>query len=109
MVNAMSNTALVLIDMQNDFLHPEGAYARAGINCEAISALPAVLAPVCDAIRRSGDWVLSTHFTLVPGWDAEPFISEHLRELRPFLAKGDFAPGSFGQALIRELSPADLS
>jgi len=51
----MSNTALVLIDMQNDFLHPEGAYARAGINCEAISALPAVLAPVCDAIRRSGD------------------------------------------------------
>ena len=97
----MSNTALVLIDMQNDFLHPEGAYARAGISCEAISALSALLAPVCDAIRRSGGWVVSTH--------AEPFISEHLQELRPFLAKGDFSPGSFGHALIEELSPADLS
>ena len=105
----MSNTALVLIDMQNDFLHPEGAYARAGISCEAISALSALLAPVCDAIRRSGGWVVSTHFTLVPGRDAEPFISEHLQELRPFLAKGDFSPGSFGHALIEELSPADLS
>ena len=105
----MSNTALVLIDMQNDFLHPEGAYARAGIRCEAISALPALLAPVCNAIRRSGGWVVSTHFTLVPGRDAEPFISEHLQELRPFLGTGDFAPGSFGHALIEELSPADLS
>jgi len=34
------NTALVLVDMQNDFLHPEGAYGRAGQGCEAIAALP---------------------------------------------------------------------
>ena len=108
-MGTLSNTALVLIDLQNDFLHAEGAYARAGITCEAIAALPASLAPVSDAVRRSGGWVVSTHFTLVPGRDAEPLISQHLRELRPFLARGDFAPGSFGHALVEELSPADLS
>jgi len=33
-------TALMLVDMQNDFLHPKGAYGRAGQSCDAIAALP---------------------------------------------------------------------
>jgi len=108
-VKALSDTALLLIDLQNDFLHPDGAYARAGVSCEAIATLPVLLAPVCDAVRRAGGWIVSTHFTLVPGRDAEPLIDRHLRDLRPFLTRGDFAPGSFGHALVDELSPADLS
>jgi nicotinamidase-related amidase len=60
-------------------------------------------------MRKAGGWVISTHFTLVPGRDGEPFIDPHLKNLRPFLGKGDFAPGSFGQALIDELAPSDLS
>ena len=102
-------TALVLVDMQNDFLHPDGAYGRAGQSSPMIGALPGRLAPVAEAVRRAGGWIVSTHFTLVPGKEGEPFIDDHLRKLRPFLKKGDFAPGSFGQALIDELAPADLA
>ena len=29
--------ALMLIDLQNDFLHPEGAYGRAGQKAESIA------------------------------------------------------------------------
>ena len=36
-------TALVIVDMQNDFIHPNGAYGRAGQTAETISALPARL------------------------------------------------------------------
>jgi ureidoacrylate peracid hydrolase len=103
------STALVLVDLQNDFLHPEGAYGRAGAGAAAIAALPARLKPVADAMRSAGGWIISTHFTLVPGRRGEPFISDHLRRLRPFLAKGDFLPGSFGHALVTELQPADLA
>ena len=105
----ITTTALVLVDMQNDFLHSEGAYGRARQSCPAIAALPARLTKVADAIRSAGGWVVSTHFTLVPGKGGEPFISSHLKKLRPFLGKGDFAPGSTGQALIDELQPSDLS
>jgi nicotinamidase-related amidase len=94
--------------MQNDFLHPYGAYARGGASAPEIAALPGKLKPVADAMRAAGGWVVSTHFTLVPGKNEEPFISPHLKQLRPFLAKGDFAPGSFGQDLIEELAPADI-
>src|SRR5215831_15588293 len=102
------STALVLCDLQNDFLHPDGAYARAGVSAPAIAALPARLKPVADAMRRAGGWIVSTHFTLVPGRGGEPLILPHLKKLRPFLAKGDFAPGSFGHDLVAELKPADL-
>ena len=62
-----------------------------------------------NAVRQAGGWIISTHFTLVPGRDGEPFISNHLRRLRPFLGKGDFTPGSFGHDLIEELQPADVT
>ena len=105
----VSETALLLCDLQNDFIHPQGAYGRAGQSAAAIAALPARLKPLADAMRAKGGWIASTHFTLVPGKGGEPFISEHLRQLRPFLKKGDFAPGSWGHALVDELAPADLS
>lgn len=104
-----ARTALMLVDMQNDFLDPKGAYARGGVSAPAIAALPRRLKPVADAMRRAGGWIVSTHFTLVPGKGGEPLIAEHLRRLRPFLRKGDFAPGNFGHALVAELAPADLS
>lgn len=108
-VPELGQTALLLVDMQNDFLHPEGAYARGGAKSDAIAALPARLKPVADAMRARGGWIVSTQFTLVPGKNGAPFISPHLQKLRPFLGKGDFAPGSFGQALIDDLAPADIS
>ena len=101
--------ALMLIDLQNDFLHPEGAYGRAGQKSETIAQLPYGLAPLADLIRKKGGWIVSTQFTLVPGKKGEPFILEHLKQLRPFLGKGDFAPGSWGHQLVEELQPADLS
>jgi len=104
-----ASTALVLVDLQNDFLHPRGAYGRAGQSAEAIAALPARLAPLAAAMRAAGGWVVSTHFTLVPGKGGEPMILDHLKRLRPFLAKGDFLPGGWGHALVDELQPADLS
>ena len=47
-------------------------------------------------------------FTLVPGRGGEPIISPHLKALRPFLRKGDFAPGGWGQQLVDALAPADV-
>mgnify|MGYP001828343602 CR=1 FL=1 len=102
-------TALLTIDLQNDFLHPEGAYGRAGQTSEAISALPGRVRPVADALRAKGGVYVSAQFTLVPGPDGEPLIAPHLKELRPFLGKGDFAPGAFGHALVDALSPADFT
>jgi nicotinamidase-related amidase len=104
-----TSTALLLIDLQNDFLHPQGAYARGGQASPALAALPARLKPAAEVVRKAGGWIVSTHFTLVPGKGGAPLISPQLKKLRPFLTKGDFAPGTFGHDLVDELKPADMA
>ena len=101
-------TALLTIDLQNDFLHPQGAYGRAGQTAPAIAALPARIRPVRDALRAAGGLHVSAQFTLVPGPDG-PLISGHLKALRPFLGVGDFAPGSWGHALVDDLQTPDFT
>lgn len=104
----LSRTALLTIDLQNDFIHPKGAYGRAGQGSEGIAALPDRVAPLVAALRTKGGRYFSAQFTLVPDRDGTPLIAPHLKELRPFLTKGDFAPGSFGHTVVDTLYPADF-
>jgi nicotinamidase-related amidase len=104
-----ATSALILGDLQNDFLHPDGAYGRARQSHPSIAAIPGRLAPLVQAARKRGVLIVATLFTLVPGRGGEPIISPHLKALRPFLKKGDFAPGGWGQQLVDPLAPADVN
>lgn len=96
-------TALLIIDLQNDFLTVGGAYDRGHAVSREARALPARVAPVARALKAQGGFVAASQFTLWPDAHGEPMISPHLKQLRPFLAKGDFAAGSPGQANVAEL------
>jgi nicotinamidase-related amidase len=98
-------TALIIIDLQNDFLAEDGAYTRGGCTNPAALALPARVLEVAQAIKKKGGLVVASQFTLWPDSDGQPMISPHLKSLRPFLRQGDFAPGSKGQACVDVLLP----
>ena len=102
---ALGACALVIIDLQNDFLHPDGAYARGRTTSAAAQALPDKLVPVAQAVKAHGGLVVASQFTLWPDTHGEPMISPHLLEKRPFLRRGDFASGSWGQAVVAPLQP----
>ena len=104
-----STTAILIVDLQNDFLHAKGAYGRSGTSSQDIAALPSKGAPLLNVVRKAGGWIISTQFTLLPGKKGEPFISDHLKKLRPFLTKGDFMPSGWGHSLVEELQPADIT
>lgn len=106
---APARAAVLTIDLQNDFLHPQGAYGRAGQGSAEMARLPGRIRPVIEALRAKGGIFVSAQFTLVPGPDGEPLIAHHLKRLRPFLGRGDFAPGGFGHALVETLAPADVT
>jgi ureidoacrylate peracid hydrolase len=107
-VNIADGTALLLADLQNDFLAPGGAYGRAGVTSPELSALGDRMRPVVQAARAAGVPIISTQFTLIPVRGGEPLIAAHLAERRPFLGEGDFAPGSWGHDLVDDLAPADV-
>jgi nicotinamidase-related amidase len=98
-----ARSALLIVDLQNDFLAPEGAYARGGATSAAAAALPLRVATVARAVKAAGGMVVASQFTLWPDAHGEPMIAPHLLQLRPFLRRGDFAPGSHGQANVAEL------
>ena len=104
-----SETALLIVDLQNDFLHPEGAYGRAGQAAPEIAALPERVLPVAQALRAAEGWIVAAQFTLTTGKGGAPFIAPHLHEMRPFLGQGDFLSGSWGHAIVDDLQPVDIA
>lgn len=91
-------TALVLIDLQNDFLHPEGWYAQNGID---ISHMRRVIEPtqrLVEAARAAGVPLVWTQHGYRDTRDAGPFL-----ELRPFLKEGGLRIGTWGFDLYPEL------
>jgi nicotinamidase-related amidase len=105
----LSRTALLICDLQNDFIDPKGAYGRAGLTAAEIAAVPGRVKPFAELVRAKGGFIVSTHFTLVPGKGGEPLISPHLKALRPFLTKVDFEPGAWGHATVDRLQPTDFA
>lgn len=97
-------TALVIIDLQNDFLDPKGAYARGGDTNPMALPLPERAAQAARALKAAGGLVAASQFTLWPNAKGEPMISPHLKALRPYLRQGDFAHGSWGQANVDALA-----
>ena len=79
-----SRTALMLLDLQNDFLHPKGAYGRAGLGNPDVAAVVPRLRPLVEKVRARG----AENFGLVcgvslelGGWSLELFQSVPLTAL----------------------------
>ena len=61
------HTALVVVDMQNDFGHPEGHCARAGVDVSPVPAILPQVAALVERARRAGVLVVWIRQTTLPG------------------------------------------
>jgi nicotinamidase-related amidase len=61
-----AHTALVLVDMQRDFVEPDGAFAQLGIDVSVYSAMRPRLAGLLHAARASGVLVVHLQNTALP-------------------------------------------
>lgn len=93
-------TALVVIDMQNDFLHPDGWYAKQGID---IAHMRASIEPTASLVREArtrGVPVIWTRHGFRDTRDAGIFA-----QLRPFFDKGGLRKDSWGYEILGECGP----
>jgi len=92
-------TVLVIIDPQNDFLHPDGWYARSGID---ISHMRRTIEPTIELVRAAREKdipVVWTRHGTRDGRDAGPFF-----HLRPFLKEGGLRQGSWGYRIHDDMA-----
>lgn len=99
-----TTAALVIVDMQNDFCHPDGYYARAGRD---ISALAGAVAPVATLLARARGAGLTIVFTRLVHDEARGAMEErHQIKPRRWTAHGKrLTPGSWGADVIDALRP----
>ncbi len=103
-----STSALLFVDMQNDFLHPMGAYGRAKLSLLNSRARIEQMSKVSNVFKKVGSRIISTNYTLIADKDNVPIIPSTFSAKHPFLNRGDFQDGRWGHQLVDELGPADF-
>jgi nicotinamidase-related amidase len=94
---SLAGTALVLIDMQRDFVEPGGFGESLGNDVAELSGVVPVLAGVLAAAREKGMFVVHTREGHLP--DLSDCPPAKLRRGKPSMRIGD--PGPNGRILVR--------
>jgi ureidoacrylate peracid hydrolase len=103
-----AHAALVIVDMENDFVHPEGKGAKRGNRpLDHIRAIIPEIRRLLDAAREAGAFVAHIqHTTLLNGLSDSPvWLDARLKA--PYSAVDVCLDGTWGQQIIDELQPAE--
>lgn len=93
-------TALIIIDPQNDFLHPEGWYAQQGVDIEHMRRSVEPTRQLVTAARARRVPIIWTQHGFRDASDAGLFL-----DMRPTLAEGGLRTGTWGYEVLDELGP----
>ena len=108
---APEHTALVLVDMQRDFLEPDGVFGRLGVDLSMYAEMRRRLAALLAAARRGGVLVVHVQNTTLPGRrsDSPAQLRFNLRMHAAARAGGPplryTLPGTAGHEFIAEVEP----
>jgi nicotinamidase-related amidase len=93
-------TVLVNIDLQNDFLHPDGWYAKNDIDVSHMQRAVEPVKRLVAACRAEAVPVVWTRHGTHGVEDGGPFM-----QLRPVLREGGLRTGTWGYEILAELEP----
>jgi len=108
-----AHTALVLVDMQRDFVEPDGAFGRMGVDVRMYERMRPRLGRLLQAARQHGVLAVHVQMSTLPGRasDSPAQLRFNMRMHQSF--RGDGPPlryaevGSRGQEFVDDLRPAD--
>jgi nicotinamidase-related amidase len=107
MTISRGSTALLLLDLQRDFLDPDGVYARHGLPVDRLRGIIPTIARVATASRAAHVPIFASKFTVYTSPGGAPLGLDHIVKARPFLRTTGFRLGDPGRQLIPEVGPVD--
>lgn len=100
----MKRPALIVIDMQNSFVHPEGAIARMGIDMSAPRAAIPTVKRLVDAAHEVGVPVIFTRLQFKPDYSDAGLLTSLYTAMPDYQA---MIEGTWDAAIHDDLTPAE--
>lgn len=98
-------SALVVVDLQNDFVHPDGYFGSHGKDVSAAYELVPRVASFVEAVRQAGALVVWIRQSTLPNGRSDSPAWRAFKQRHGFDGQYTLA-GSWGQALCEPLEPA---
>jgi nicotinamidase-related amidase len=98
-------TALLLVDMQQDYADPKGYFGSRGIDVSPVRAIIPRLANVLNACRDAGMRVFHTQFSLISGFPDVPDLHRVVGRHFPGIQPTRLVRGTKGVQFVPELAP----
>ncbi|GAA4303509.1 cysteine hydrolase family protein [Actinomadura luteofluorescens] len=99
-------TALILIDLSNDFVHPRGKTATVGArDVSHAQRILLVAAELAEAARDAGVAVIHSQHTTLPGGASDSPVWRDARSRAAYSAPDICLDGSWGQEIAEEVAP----
>lgn len=98
-----ANTALIVIDMQNGFCHPEGSFAQLSLDITATNRAIEGCRRLIDAARQADVPIIYTRYVYRPDYADGGVL---VQDILPALADAkSLAAGSWDAEIVDELTP----
>jgi ureidoacrylate peracid hydrolase len=107
MTISRGSTALLLLDLQRDFMDPGGVYARHRLPIERLRSIIPAVEKVAHASRAAHVPIFASKFTIYTSPGGAPLGLEHIVKARPFLLQEGFRLKDPGREIISELPRPD--
>jgi ureidoacrylate peracid hydrolase len=97
-------TALIVVDMQNGFCHPEGSFAKLGLDVSMTNAAIGGCRRLIEAARNAAVPIVFTRYVYRPDYRDGGVL---VHELMPALKDANsLAAGTWDAEIVEELAPA---
>lgn len=104
----LARAAVLVVDMTNDFGHPDGVYARHGQPCEPMDAIVPGVARLLTAAKGALVPVILCSQFVFEGLDGRAVSAPGLTEARPWLLDEGLRRGTWGTQMIDALPRPDI-
>ncbi|MBN2479037.1 MAG: cysteine hydrolase [Parachlamydiales bacterium] len=100
----MSNTAFIILDLQNDISHKDGIYNKNGLDVTNVSKILPNIVDMVFFCKEHSIPIIATQFTILENLNKEAVgLGNFLKKSRPFLEKEGLRLGSWGHDLLDEI------
>jgi ureidoacrylate peracid hydrolase len=100
--------AFVVVDMQNDYCHPNGTYPRHGLSCFSLDETVPAIASFAVRCRKQGIPII--HLRMAWNVDSSNYPIDAgliVEQSRPFLRHEGLRRGTWGAELLDDMPPGD--